>query len=143
MKFICILLIFGFTVLGNISYGQTNIKFSYDGSGNREERIINMNKSAIVESDSYFENKPLEEKIGFREIKIYPNPTNGILKVAIPDLNSIEAQIQLYDLNGKLAARQINLTTLNEIDITSLPAGVYVLIISIGYEKKEWKIIKE
>jgi hypothetical protein len=51
---------------------------------------------------------------------IYPNPTFGLLKIAT-DLNVMKNEI--YDLGGKLVFK----TTENEIDLSHIPVGTYVL----------------
>lgn len=51
---------------------------------------------------------------------VYPNPTFGLLKI-VTDLTVIENEI--YDLGGKLIFK----TTKNEIDLSELPLGTYIL----------------
>ena len=66
--------------------GQNTIKYSYDAAGNRTERtIILATKSAIVQSDTIF-----TDQLAERDIKIYPNPTDGFLKVEIGNTEGIK-----------------------------------------------------
>lgn len=56
-----------------------------------------------------------------KEIKIFPNPTTGLMNIE----NSNHYEAEVYDLFGRLVYRQAGLN--NQIDITSLPDGVYIL----------------
>jgi len=74
------------------------------------------------------------------KIKVYPNPTRGILRFELGE--SEFKSIKVYNLTGKLL---INKTTLrnNEIDLSQLNAGIYQLIINTGKESFTARIIKE
>ena len=58
---------------------QTVISFSYDSSGNRIKREIVLESRSI--GDEHI--KEFTETISAKQIKIYPNPTRGLLKVEI------------------------------------------------------------
>ena len=45
-------------------------------------------------------------------------------------------------MNGTMLYHNDNPETVNEIDITSCPNGIYLLIIAVKEEKSTWKIIK-
>jgi len=60
----------------------------------------------------------------------YPNPTNGVFYVKTKEVYSVE----VYDVAGKL----VN----NKPDLTNLPSGTYIAIITIGTRKESKKIIK-
>ena len=69
--------------------------------------------------------------------KIYPNPTDGIVRVA--GFNQ-DATYSITDLSGNIhySATLIN----NEIDLSSLPAGLYFIAVSDKQNIQSWKIIK-
>lgn len=59
---------------------------------------------------------------------LYPNPTTGILNVEFGNLNlEGSATLQLLDLEGRLLQDIKVLTSKLEIDLSSLPPGVYLL----------------
>ncbi len=63
----------------------------------------------------------------------YPNPTTGNIYLSEP------ANISLSDLSGKLLLEEKNT---NQLDISSLPAGMYFL--SFGENNQHtFKVIKE
>jgi hypothetical protein len=78
------------------------------------------------------------------EIKIYPNPTRGILKVELPDSGKDEImRIQIFDGKGNMLLNKEALTGFNEVDLSVQPKGWYVLRIVSEEVYREFKIIKE
>jgi hypothetical protein len=77
-------------------------------------------------------------------IHIYPNPTDGLIRIDVETLPAGEtAHISLYRLSGETVTVKPGVTTSTEIDITGQPAGIYLLKIIAGKEQTEWKIIKQ
>lgn len=147
MKIIYTLFVFMVVLLLSESiHAQTTFEFRYDASGNRLTRTVILLKSATINPDSLEAKKsiiPLDDQIGLQEMRIYPNPTKGLLKIELPGLADQMAIIRVYDSGGKQILQKIALSSANEIDLSSQPAGVYIMMIRIGQENKEWKIIKE
>ena len=44
---------------------------------------------------------------------------------------------------GRLIKRDTNLSERMEIDITNQAAGSYIMIVVVGNEKSEWRIVKQ
>ncbi|MCW3075694.1 MAG: hypothetical protein JWO32_303 [Bacteroidetes bacterium] len=57
------------------------------------------------------------------DLFVYPNPTNGIIKVYGEQNNSAE----LYDINGRMISHSMNLIKEIQMDLSKLPAGIYIL----------------
>jgi hypothetical protein len=140
-----ILLIIPFELIG-----QT-IKFDYDLNGNRISRILipiqlksgNI-EFPIQEPDklAIAENKEYEIK-GEIKIKIYPNPTKGILKIEIFNLlNDSKTDLRLFDLSGHVLLNKTDLSPQYDLDISMHKNGVYILRILIENTIYNWKIIK-
>lgn len=70
-------------------------------------------------------------------LKIYPKPTNSILNIegVRPD------QIYLYNIEGKLAMPAKS--NVNSLDISKLPAGLYILDMIVDGQHLREKIIKQ
>ena len=146
MKHIFTITLLLFVLTPFINCAQTTIKFEYDESGHRDYRYVITLSSAKITADSSSTSqflKPVEDHIGFQEIKIYPNPTKGLLKIDLPSLNDQVVSLRVHDSNGKLIIQQTGTGFGNEINLYDYPSGLYILNIRIGQEKKEWKIIKE
>ena len=78
------------------------------------------------------------------QIKIYPNPTNGILFIKNLNLNKEIKNISLINISGQTIVRKtVSNDKLVQLDLTDLLSGIY--LIRIGYlDKTEtMKIIKK
>ncbi|MGB3078058.1 MAG: T9SS type A sorting domain-containing protein, partial [Saprospiraceae bacterium] len=66
---------------------------------------------------------------GQASIKIYPNPTTGLIQIeTIPDMDTENAKIGIYDLSG----REIKTIEFeNSISIGDLDSGLYILVIRV------------
>lgn len=134
-----------FCLLGSLSgKAQTTHYFEYDAAGNRSSRSILLFKSVNIENtDSLSTLKTFEDQIGNLKVKIYPNPTQGLLKVEIPVQEEISATITVLTIQGALVKKLQVSGAITEIDLRSQSPGVYLMQISIGEAISEWKIIKE
>jgi hypothetical protein len=76
-------------------------------------------------------------------LEVYPNPTNGVIKVVFPaQFNS--AHLKLTNLLGEIVLeRYISNETGNTIDVSGLSNGVYLVTIFIGDTSFTAKLIKE
>jgi hypothetical protein len=74
----------------------------------------------------YSEIKQVRKNAGKNELFVYPNPvTSG--KITLIGLPAQPVNIKIYDSFGRLS-QQVNSTTNGRVDVSSLPAGKYVLI---------------
>ncbi len=119
--------------------------YSYDNSGNRVKREIDLTKSAVISnSNSSFEKEELIEEIaGDYTIKVFPNPTKGLLKVSISGLEGKMATVVVYTMTGKLVYNKTVGRALTEINLSGQPAGMYIMKVLVGQDTKEWKVIKD
>jgi len=69
-------------------------------------------------------------------ILIYPNPTDGVLNIALGDIEATD--IQLFDLQGKMMYSG----TETVIDLTGVPAGIYTLRITTEDGIYHSKVVK-
>lgn len=84
MKKISVLL-FAILLIQTSSYAD--VQYSYDASGNRIKKEIVLNtKQSIQTVDENI--KPASEMLSERNIKIFPNPTHGILKIGLPSIST-------------------------------------------------------
>jgi hypothetical protein len=125
-------------------FTQNSFDFGYDAAGNRISRTITLKSAEINDgiAASQIEN-PVEEKIGFKTTRIYPNPTKGVLHIEISSENNQESNLTVHDLHGKLITQNEGFLYNCDINLSSYPAGVYILRVFIGSDSKEWKVIKE
>lgn len=119
-----------------------NVSFSYDNVGNRVKREIIVEKKAAPSRETanpeYF-----SEMLSEKEIRIYPNPTDGFLKIEISGYeDSDECSLSIFNMSGQQLQRIIVTTPLTDIDITTQTNGLYIFHIVLNGEDSTWKIIK-
>lgn len=84
----------------------------------------------------------IEELSGGMDIKIYPNPTNGIFEVRLISVND-KAQIEIYNAIGQLITMEPVLSEVTGINLKNYSNGVYyVKVKNAGYEHTV-KVIKQ
>lgn len=119
-----------------------SVKYSYDNAGNRIKREIVMKTKAPYEEVSttteYF-----SEKLSEKDIRIYPNPTKGRLKIEIVGYeNSDRCTLRILNVSGQQILSAHANSPCTELDISSKANGVYILYISLNNKETAWKIIK-
>ncbi len=76
-------------------------------------------------------------------IKVYPNPSNGVVNVAIANYIG-ELTIQIYDINGrKVVETSSDFTSEKSLNLNGLHSGVYAVNIEGSDFSYSTKIIKE
>ncbi|MCB0613105.1 MAG: T9SS type A sorting domain-containing protein, partial [Phaeodactylibacter sp.] len=76
---------------------------------------------------------------GREVLRVFPNPFQDFIEVTFTDVMDDDVYYELYDMSGRLARKGKQLATgpLMRLEITGLPAGVYVLSLRIGEEGEE------
>lgn len=115
-----------------------NIQFRYDESGNRDKRYVALAK---VEDENGQVAEQTEEVL--EEDKLYPNPTEGILRFSLVREEPAISQVSLIDLNGRLLYRKTFTAQDFEINISNRPEGIYVLKWTFADQSRSIKIIKQ
>ncbi len=70
----------------------------------------------------------------------YPNPTSGFINVVIGDKSVIGTQALLTDINGKVLQRFTIDNNTQSVDLSKMPNGVYLLVLS---NRETLKIIRQ
>jgi hypothetical protein len=156
MKTIRLILFFAGLLFFFCASRAQNVTYAYDAAGNRISRTIVVQTSSLRAAETEEEVEDVEEEENVEEstvysevladllIKIYPNPTRGLLHIEIENLPpGVNAEVALYHLSGKLITLREDVSHSTEIDITGQEAGIYLLKIVAGEEQTEWKIIKQ
>lgn len=140
-------------------YSPVKLVFAYDNSGNRISRNYTITLKSgkfIHEPDSLNtlaeynsqDSKPDNESQEYsdldQKIKIFPNPTKGILKIEISGFDpSQQVEILVYNSTGSLIFQKVPAAFTELIDFSMRPNGIYIMRIKIGDKISEWKIIRE
>lgn len=116
------------------------IVYTYDASGNRtSSREIVFRGQGSEDNDS----EPRRDNLSLRRVTIYPNPTEGELRVEITGDDTFEgSSITIYGASGSIVYYDNEIGSINDIDLTQYPRGIYMMIIRIDGDTSSWKIIK-
>lgn len=102
--------------------GQTNQTIDYQGDG--DYQVMAINEDGCFALSSPYEVSLSLEEIGISQLKVFPNPSSGLLTV-VSDEEVLS--LECFDLNG----RNIPLSwDNNQIDVTNMQSGSYILKIT-------------
>ncbi|MBP5527473.1 MAG: C10 family peptidase [Bacteroidales bacterium] len=90
-----------------------------DGSGDAV-RTIELQQHVTTLEATFVHNESIDVAGGLDNLKVYPNPTSGMVNIEAADVVNVE----VLDINGRLAATFENT---NQIDISRLSVGTYML----------------
>jgi hypothetical protein len=81
------------------------------------------------------------------QVQVYPNPvTNGILKLKVGDINVREVDFSIHQFNGKMLGeaqgKALDGENVLSVDLSDLPAGLYLLRVVEGNRTSVHKVIK-
>lgn len=141
-KIISTIVLFFIGSLTLVLNAQT-VSYTYDSSGNITSRkIIQMTRSLSSEADPINQSEILNDREV--NIKIYPNPTKGLIVIDILDSDDNEnMNFYLYDTSGMLIFKEKCSDNKFTIDITNNPDGIYILKMDRNGESSTWRIIKK
>jgi len=145
------------TIMSFKSYAQSpdTIKYSYNDSGSRDERIIvlgggggkGIKQTDLVKKDpkeQEIESGTFTDQIGKSSVIIYPNPATSDITVEISGIEENHGDmICLYDQTGRLVLTHSNVTWSNSLNLSGLPAGIYFMVIKLKSGTSKWSIIKQ
>lgn len=137
-------LLFLFFIAFSFHVMSQTVSYAYDYAGNRISRkIVSISNPTHIKKDSVAP-APVEDKLGERNIRVFPNPTKGALAVEITggDTND-PIRLILFSTQGTQLQNSIVSSTTTPVNMASYPAGWYILRIQAGEKVTEFKIIKE
>ncbi len=145
MKKLCNLLFLFAFLSTSLCYSQDKIAYDYDMAGNRiSRRIIELDSIQQVKQKPKADSTIVQDQLNFKEIRIYPNPTPGILRIDISgEDNKENFQLQLINGNGIVLISQDAIIGSNELNLSTYAKGWYILRVISGDNRKEYKIIKK
>ena len=140
-----ILLLFSF-IFSFHAHSQ-RVEFAFDTAGNRISRTIvlpaPMSETRSIQAE--YESEPFVERQGEREIRIFPNPTRGMLAVEIRGGETTDAvRLSLFDMQGRLLQTiESSVGVIQQIDMSAYPSGTYVLQLRVGEQTLNYRIIRQ
>ena len=118
--------------------GSTFIDWSGDVSGaiNPVTVVMNCNKSVTANLDIPSKNNSLEEVL----VEVYPNPASEMLFVNLPS-DARGAKFCIFDAGGKIFIQQAISSGINQIDISGVKEGFYMVNIISNNNNQVSKLI--
>lgn len=87
------------------------------------------------------QNVGTDELLSSANVRMYPNPTEGILHVSLKGYKSEVIAVNVFNTSGKLVMTDEILSSKATFDLTSLAKGIYVVELSNGTHKSRTKIL--
>lgn len=106
--------------------------------------VTDMENEIVDSSD--FVDIPRVRTVGSNKVSIYPNPAVGFTNVELTVGHAGNAQVRIYDLNGKLVMNQnwgpvSEGTTTRQIDCQNFQHGMYLINVTVGRETATSKLV--
>lgn len=122
------------------AFDETKLGFSYDESGNCKSRkiVINTSKSATLDTTNIY-----TENIGYKKIKIYPNPTRGNIAVVCEGECGDDGEYRIFDNRGNQLKQDTWIQAGTPISLDDYPLGVYILQLIQNGNAESFTIIKQ
>ena len=76
--------------------------------------------------------------------QLYPNPATDNIHLVLPEFKGV-SYLEIFDCQGKsvLAKQLSNNKTNQQIDISHLASGIYLMVWSNGSVRQSWKVVKQ
>lgn len=75
-------------------------------------------------------NTGILEQVKDNDLQVFPNPTDGLVNVIMPDLGGKTANVSLYGLDGKVMMTKTVQSKQFQLDLHNLASGTYLLVIN-------------
>lgn len=120
-------------------FSQHCLNMYYDRNGNR----ISFNVNECVKDWRGLADNDAEESVCDKteEVMVYPNPNNGRFRVELDNDTDDLVEMSVYDNKGVLVNSQ-KFTDVIDVDISTNPAGVYLLRISKSDDVRSVIVVK-
>lgn len=129
-------------VTASISGNELTLSFITDATGESEIVIEALSNGKAAYDTILVTVTPTSfEDASIASVIVYPNPSNGIFRIATG--NSESSVVKIFDVNGKVAFTDMQYVSDKEINISNLPSGVYSVYIQQGSTLTNKTIVKD
>lgn len=126
------------------TYCQTKVTFNYDKSGNRTSHITTSSQGLKSTSEAAHDSlESFSDQVGEHSVLIYPNPFTDEISIDIEGYNENEkAHISLYDLEGRQALTLNHVSSRNNLNLSHLMPGNYIIVVIFNNGISKCSVIK-
>lgn len=114
--------------------GATNEQYVVTQPGNYQVQVTDTNGCSSISNPVVFTGMP--GSLLYSEALVYPNPSNGLFTVSISSPQSEKVQLRITNLLGELTGQyefeKTSGTFNKQINLSTVPKGLYILQISIA-----------
>jgi hypothetical protein len=124
-------------------------QYEYDAMGNRVLRKVIQLRSATGDTALVSQEKETQQQqsdffsdnIGDFAVTVYPNPTSGTITVQF-ERSVTDGQYKISSLAGHILQQSIFSSSSIKVDLSSYPAGIYLLNVKMDGIAETWKIVR-
>ncbi|MDG1477116.1 MAG: T9SS type A sorting domain-containing protein, partial [Vicingaceae bacterium] len=130
----------------NSNGSQLLVDTSNFNIGNNNIWVEGINSFGCIANDTIdvtFSNLTNIEDFSLQNLKIFPNPTNGIINIEFENKYSKNINIQVFNIYGKVILNEKNKSQKITINLKSYTNGIYFVKLYNENDNKTFKIIKE
>ena len=122
--------------------GATGQNYTATVNGNYAV-IITKNACSDTSDCININNVGLNENKEIDALKLYPNPTNGKVTLAISSLKEGQYTFELMDALGRIVSSKIILEKITVIDLTNYERGVYLIRVSDENRQSTLRVVRK
>lgn len=123
---------------------QQQLSYAYDAAGNRVSRTIVLGTRSADATTNKTDSVFFEEMLAEKQIKIYPNPVQSQLTIAVEGFETgMQGEFSLFNIAGIMLVRQRITNGTTYVDMSRYTKGTYILNIQLNGQPTSWKVIKE
>jgi hypothetical protein len=126
---------------GAIITGATNRIYNVTANGTYTLAVITNGCASNFSAQTTITNTGIADEAATQKVVIYPNPSNGIFNLSVPENKN--GKIQVTDLAGKLITAQEFTGNETKLDLQQSPKGIYLVRITTDGQSIIRRIIVE
>jgi hypothetical protein len=127
----------------SVSPGTFYAKVYPTGSANSATSCYTLKVLTITATKAAITSASMENNMNSEfAVNLFPNPAGDQLNIMVQGSDN-RSEIKVYNLMGKLVMQQGSGNTITQLNISKLPAGVYMLNVNNGKEMKAAKFVKQ
>ena len=117
----------------NFTVGQVVFTSKPGSSGRMSEGVQQVYPAKVT---------PVNELVHLREVTLFPNPTDELLTLNIPNLGTDYVTYMILDATGRMLRTGLVQSALSDISLRGLASGTYHILLKTGTEFRPFKVIK-